>query len=86
MATYRNTLNMVLARYNIPVYLSGTEEILDKTVITTVLSAIDAAVSGYDRQDVLRFLRSALSPLNMDECDRLENYAIQWNITGNRWN
>lgn len=86
MATYSNTLNLILSRYNIPVYLSGTEDILNKTVITTVLAAIDAAIGGYEQADVIRYLRSALSPLDIEACDRLENYAILWNITGNRWN
>ena len=85
MAAYHNMLRMVFSRYQIPVYLSGTEDILDKTVITTVLSAIDAAVGGFEQSDVLRYLKSALSPLNIADCDRMENYAILWNISGNRW-
>ncbi len=85
MAAYCNTLKMVLSRYNIPIYQSGTESILDKTVITTVLSAIDAVVDGFAQGDVLRYLKSALSTLDIAACDKLENYAILWNITGNRW-
>ena len=85
MATYGNTLDMVFDRYKIPVYRSGTEDILDRTVITTVLAAIDAAVGGYEQSDVLRYLKSALSPLEMADCDSIENYAIIWNITGSRW-
>lgn len=82
---YSNTLNMVFSRYNIPIYLSGTEPILDKTVITTVLSAIDAVVGGFEQSDVLRYLRSPMSPLDVSSCDRLENYVILWNISGKRW-
>ncbi len=82
---YRHLLDMIHSRYHIPVYQAGTEDILSKTVITTVLSAVDAAVGGFEQQDVLRYLRSALSPLDVDMCDRLENYAIVWNITGRRW-
>ena len=85
MQTYGNTLDMVFSRYNIPTYVSGTENILNKTVITTVLTAIDAAVGGFEQTDVLRYLKSSLSPLQMEDCDRIENYAITWNITGNRW-
>ena len=85
MAAYGNTLDMVFDRYNIPVYRSGTEDILDRVVITTVLSAIDAAVGGFEQSDVLRYLKSALSPLDTADCDRIENYAIIWNITGSRW-
>ena len=85
MQAYRNTLDMVFSRYNIPTYVSGTENILGKTVITTVLSAIDAVIGGFEQTDVLRYLKSSLSPLHMEDCDRIENYAVIWNITGNRW-
>ncbi len=85
MQAYKNTLNMVFSRYHIPVYISGTESILDKTVITTVLSAIDAAIGGFEQADVIRYIKSSLSPLKMADCDQIENYAITWNITGSRW-
>ncbi len=82
---YRNTIRTVFNRCKIPVYLSGTENILDRPVITTVLSAMDAALGGFEQRDVIRYLKSMLSPLELDMCDRLENYAILWNIRGNRW-
>ena len=85
MQLYRNTINMVLQRCKIPSYLSGTEDILEKSVINTVLAAIDAALSGFDRVDVIRYLKSMLSPLDLQTSDKLENYAIIWNITGKKW-
>ena len=85
MAAYQNVLSMVLRRSSIPVYQSGTEDILQKTVVTTVLSALDAALCGFERQDVLRYLKSALSPLDGDTCDLVENYAILWGINGSAW-
>ena len=85
MAAYSNILSMVFDRYHIPVYLSGTEDILSKSVITTVLSAIDAAVQGFEQADVLRYLKSPLSPLSVNQCDKLENYALLWRITGGQW-
>jgi len=85
MSAYGNVLNMVLSRYHIPVYISGTEDILSKSVITTVLSAVDAAVDGFEQGDVLRYLRSPLSPLNVNQCDKVENYTLLWRITGSQW-
>lgn len=82
---YRNAISMVFRRCRIPVYLSGTEEILDKTVISTVLTALEAALGGFEQREVLRYLRSALSPLDLDTCDSLENYAILWRIRGRQW-
>ena len=85
MHAYQNAISLVFNRCGIPVYLSGTEDILQKTVVSTVLSAMDAALGGFEREDVLRYLKSALSPLDTEVCDELENYALVWAVNGNRW-
>lgn len=85
MAVYRPIVDLVFHRFHIPVYQSGTEEILQKSVISTVLTALDAALSGFDQRSTLRYLRSALSPLSPDTCDLVENYAIVWGIRGKKW-
>lgn len=85
MSTYRPVLTQVFRRLNIPVYLSGTEDILDKGAIMTVLFALEAALDGFEHKAVLRYLRSVLSPLDSDTCDLVENYAVVWAVSGNRW-
>lgn len=85
MPTYRNTVRMVFKRCQIPTYLSGTEDILDRSVITTVLAAMDAALGGFEQREVFRYLKSVLSPVELQVADRLENYAILWNVNGSRW-
>ena len=82
---YRRVLTRVFSRYGIPLYLSGTESILDRSLIHTVLAALEAALCGFAQKDVFRYLRSALSPLSLSQCDRLENYGILWSITGSKW-
>jgi len=85
LPTYRNALNMHLQMCGLPAYIAGTEDILEKSVIVTVLAALDAALGGMDSRDVLRYLKSALSPLSLEDCDKLENYALLWNIQGKKW-
>ena len=85
MAVYRNVLPAVFARCKIPCYLSGTEDVLEKPVIATVLAALDVALSGFEQREVFQYLKSMLSPLTLDQCDKLENYGILWNISGNKW-
>lgn len=85
MSVYSNCINMVFHRCGIPVYLSGTENILEKSVITTVLAAIEAALSGFEQRDVFRYAKSALSVLSLEESDRLENYAVLWSVNGRNW-
>lgn len=85
MAVYLPLVELIFQRCHIPVYQSGTEEILQKSVIATVLTALDAALTGFDQKSILRYLRSALSPVSPDDCDELENYAILWGIRGQKW-
>ena len=85
MSLYMPLVNQVFHRFGIPVYQSGTEDILQKSVVSTVLNALDAALTGFEQRSVLRYLRSALSPISLDECDMVENYAFLWGIRGNKW-
>jgi len=85
MALYQPLADLIFHRFHIPLYRSGTEQILQKSVIATVLSALDAALGGFDQRQTLHYLRSALSPLDPDTCDLVENYAIVWGIRGRRW-
>jgi len=85
MTVYQPLIKLIFHRMHIPLYQSGTEEILHKSVIHTVLTALDAALSGFDQKLIMRYLRSSLSPLNSDTCDLVENYAILWGIRGQSW-
>ena len=78
-------IRLAFHRCGIPVYLSGTEDILQKSVISTVLSAMEAALGGFDQRAVMRYLRSVLSPVEPDLCDLVENYAFCWGIRGKKW-
>lgn len=82
---YRNTIEMVFSRCNIPTYISGTEEILNKTVIAAVLNAIETALGGFEQRDVFQYMKSMLSPISQESSDRVEHYAVLWGINGNGW-
>lgn len=82
---YQGLFNQVCERCGIPLYQSGTEDILEMPVISAILIALDAALNGFEQYDVLRYMKSVLSPLNQEICDRVENYCIMWSIDGNRW-
>lgn len=85
MEKYRGVLQMVLERCQIPVYLSGTDEVLGKPVVKTVLNGLEAALGGFESQEVFDYLRSAVSPISLSQCDALENYVSVWGINRNQW-
>lgn len=85
LTTYGNMLKMQLELCGIPSYLAGTDDILDKSVISTVLTALDSALNGFETGDVLRYLKSSLSPIPLELSDKIENYVRIWNIQGKKW-
>ncbi len=85
MGVYKGLIRLEFHRCGIPLYESGTENVLEKSVISTVLSALDAALGGFETRDVLRYLHSAISPVGQEICDRMENYTITWGIRGSKW-
>ncbi len=85
MDDYSETIETVFARYGVPVYLSCRSDLLEKPVLS-LLSGVLAAVSGgYEYEDMFRWLKTGLAGLTAEECDRLENYVLKWEIHGRMW-
>ena len=83
--SYLPALRLVFGKCGIPLYVTGTEDVLQSGVISTVIFALEAALGGLEQRDVLRYLRSTLSPLSQDDCDKVENYACIWAVSGKAW-
>ena len=83
--TYLPALRLIFSKCGIPLYLTGTEDVLRSGVIATVIFALEAALNGFEQREMLRYLRSTLSPLSMDDCDKIENYSYIWAVSGQSW-
>ena len=82
---YEVPLRASLQMAGLPAYFAGRNQVLDKPVFQSVLSAMQAAVGPMDYEDVALFLKSGLPLLDRDPCDRLDCYAYQWNLLGSQW-
>lgn len=49
-----------------------------------LLAALEA-VRGYSTEQILRFLKSGIGPLSLEEISDLENYTAVWGIEGSQW-
>ena len=85
MALYGPLLESVLRRDGIPAYISRRSDILEKPVITLLLSAVDAVTGGFTYEDMFRYLKTGMTDITAAECDMLENYVIRWEIRGGMW-
>ena len=85
MDVYGPLLESVFRRDGIPAYISRRSDILEKPVMTLLLSAVDAVTGGFEYEDMFRYLKTGMTGVTAAECDLLENYVIRWDIRGNMW-
>ena len=85
MDSYGPLLESLFRRDGIPAYISRRSDILEKPVMTLLLSAVDAVTGGFEYEDMFRYLKTGMTGVTAAECDLLENYVIRWDIRGNMW-
>ena len=85
MKDYESTIENVFERYGVPVFLSRRSDILEKPVLSLLAGALDSVTGGCEYEDMFHYLKTGLAGLSPTECDRLENYALTWEIHGSLW-
>ncbi len=81
----RPLLEAEFARCKIPAFFAGKLPALRTPLLSGLIRALRAACGQMEQEDVLAYLKSDGSPLHQEECDLLENYALLWDISGDRW-
>ena len=82
---YSGIVEAVFEAWNIPLFSDRMDEIIKKPAIAAIESAIDVILRNFSYNDVFRYLKTGLAGIPYEDCCRLENYVIAWNIRGRRW-
>lgn len=84
-SVYRDYVESVFPRYEVPVFSSAMVDILDKPVLALVTAALETVAGNYSYDDLFRYLKTGLTDIPTEEIDVLENYVLTWNVKGNHW-
>ena len=85
METRASVIKRVFADYGITAFLDKKRDILHHPSIEFITALIDVTARGWLYEDVFRMLKTNLTPIPMEDCEDLENYAVKYRIRGNRW-
>lgn len=88
---YAPIVESCFRRYNIPTYFASEKDVIaKKPAMLAINKALDSATHGMQKEDVIQYLKTGMSKLDMENIDKLENYIRTWNIHGNgfdaEWN
>lgn len=78
-------IKRVFAQYGMNIFIDRKRSLMHSPAVLYIISLIGMTSGNFQQGDVLRFLKSGLSPLTWDEVENLENYIIQYKIRGFRW-
>ncbi len=85
MAPYQDLISSIFLQSELPLFQAEMVDILQKPIFTTIFSALDTVARQFYYEDIFRYLKSGLSNVSQEECDRLENYVLLWNLRGSQW-
>lgn len=83
-APYEDALQIACKKNNISCFIDKRISLLTLPVATAVLAAANVA-KNFNTENILRFHKSGIDILTVDEIASLENYAYVWNIDGATW-
>lgn len=84
-SSYERAIEDAFSRHGVPYFLSMAEDAENKPLAACILSALDAARSGFDTAHALLFAKSPLLGLDPEEIALLENYCYCWSVRGALW-
>ena len=82
---YSGQIRALLRKNGIPVFEDRRQPVSNQPLVEFICSAIDIASDGFGIDNVMRLLKTGLTDISADEIAELENYAVLWNINGNKW-
>lgn len=85
MDTRASVIKRVFADYGITAFLDTKRDILHHPTVEFINALIDITAKGWQYDDVFRMLKTDLTPVPMEDCEDLENYAVKYRIRGSRW-
>ncbi len=83
-ATYEDALDTACRKNNVSCFIDKRVPLIDLPTAVAVLSAANVA-QNFCTENILRFHKSGVENLSIDEKTTLENYAFLWGIDGMLW-
>ncbi|WP_041668961.1 PD-(D/E)XK nuclease family protein [Acetobacterium woodii] len=85
MEEYGSIIKRVFTQYKIPFFMDDLRAIGDNHLIEAVVTALEVIQNNYRIDDVFGFVKTGFATITLEECEDLENYAIEFGIRGKQW-
>lgn len=82
---YMVDIKKVFDRFEIPYFADVKRDIGNNPLCKYILSILDMFIWNFRYDDVFQYLKTGFSPLDNNQVDFIENYALEYGIEGGKW-
>ncbi len=83
--TYEASLKSAMKKCGVPVFEDRRQPVITQPLVTLIRAASDIAANGFDCDRLMRFLKTGLTDVSEEDVCTLENYALMWGVSGEKW-
>lgn len=84
--TYKNSFKTIFGKYNIPYYFDEKQDFSAQPLMILILMILDICTQNYSYESIFNYLKTGLTNIeDINDIDILENYVLEWGITGETW-
>jgi ATP-dependent helicase/nuclease subunit B len=85
LAVYGPVVEAVFKRYGIPVYIDSRKSVAYFAPVRALLLMLNMAQKPFSTEDIIAFAKTGFAPVGYRECEDIENYCLQYAVSGRRW-
>ncbi|MDR5659332.1 helicase-exonuclease AddAB subunit AddB [Serpentinicella sp. ANB-PHB4] len=85
MDIYGPIIKRIFDEYHMPIFIDEKRDIMTNPIIEFILTSIKMVSTGYQYENVFRFIKTGFSSISKDEGEVLENYVLRYGIKGTLW-
>lgn len=85
MEKYQALTETVFSKYRIPFYADKKEDMTETSPVRALIGALDAVAGGFSYAALFSHLKLLMGNYSYEEVCRLENYALMWGISGDKF-
>jgi ATP-dependent helicase/nuclease subunit B len=85
LARYHDLFEASFEDYGIPFFIDQRRSMAHHPLVELIRCAVRAVTDGWRYEHVVPYLRTGLTPVNVDVVDMLDNHAVEHGIQGEAW-
>ena len=82
---YEKLMRESLKKYGVPLFEDKRQPVINQPLVCFVRSLLSIISEGVSTDSILRYLKTGLTGLSVQEISDIENYVFMWDIDGKKW-